>query len=68
MPCKVTLYKLRGSDPIWVGWNAVTKRTAELLSRYRTHEIRLTAVREDLHEAARQEEKRKAASVAALIG
>jgi len=67
MACKATRYRLRESDSIWIGWNAVTERTAKLLSRYRKHEIRLTAVPEDLHEAERQRNK-KAVSEATLIG
>ena len=42
MPCKVTMYRLRKSSPIWQTWDSVRMELIATLSHYGHHEIRLT--------------------------
>ena len=42
MPCKVTMYRLRKSSPIWKTWDSVRMELMATLSHYGHHEIRLT--------------------------
>ena len=42
MPCKVTMYRLRKSSPIWKTWDSVRMELIATLYHYGHHEIRLT--------------------------
>ena len=65
MPCKVTMYRLRKTSPIWKTWDSVRKELIATLSHYGHHEIRLTYDEKDMKHALllrRRAEERKMAA------
>ena len=51
MPCKVTMYRLRKSDPLWNDWNMLRASLKHTLSKYRDHKIMLTYDEQEMKHA-----------------